>query len=115
MDLVNLADAQLPDLAVITVHRGGPKGKGLLERLKSTGVEVIECAAVKSWELPQFVSGRPNEPIVQLMQLPRRRWWMRSATIYGPWRRRSHSCSQMARVVRSPSIKSAAISVAGPR
>ena len=56
VDLVNLAAEQLPDLAVITVHRGGPKGKGLLEKLKSAGVEVIECAAVKPWELPQFVS-----------------------------------------------------------
>jgi DNA polymerase III subunit delta len=56
VDLVNLAAEQLPDLAVITVHRGGPKGRGLLEKLKSAGVEVIECAAVKPWELPQFVS-----------------------------------------------------------
>jgi DNA polymerase-3 subunit delta len=57
VDLVNLAEEQLPDLAVITVHRGGQKGKGLLEKLKSADVEVIECAAVKTWELPQFVSG----------------------------------------------------------
>jgi DNA polymerase III subunit delta len=55
-DLVNLANAQLPELAVIVVHRGVPKGKALLEKLKSTGIEVIECAAVKAWELPQFVS-----------------------------------------------------------
>src|SRR4029453_6449186 len=27
-----------------------------LEKLKSAGAEVIECAAVKTWELPQFVS-----------------------------------------------------------
>lgn len=56
VDLVNLAAEQLPDLAVITVHRGAPKGKALLEKLKSAGAEVIECAAVKPWELPQFVS-----------------------------------------------------------
>ena len=55
-DLVNLAAAQLPDLAVIVVHRGVPKGRALLEKLKSTGIEVIECEAVKPWELPQFVS-----------------------------------------------------------
>ena len=54
--LVNLAAAQLPDLAVIVVHRGVPKGKRFSEKLKSAGVEVIECAAVKPWELPQFVS-----------------------------------------------------------
>lgn len=56
VDLVHLATDQLPDLAVITVHRGGQKSKGLVEKLKSAGVEVIECAAVKPWELPQFVS-----------------------------------------------------------
>jgi DNA polymerase III subunit delta len=55
-DLVDLAAAQLPDLALIVVHRGVPKGRALLEKLKSTGIEVIECAAVKTWELPQFVS-----------------------------------------------------------
>ena len=55
VDLVNLAAEQLPDLAIITVHRGGQKGKGLLGKLKSAGVEVIDCAAAKSWELPQFV------------------------------------------------------------
>jgi DNA polymerase-3 subunit delta len=55
-ELVNLAAAQISDLAVICVHSGGPKGKGLLEKLKSAGADVIECPAVKTWELPQFVS-----------------------------------------------------------
>jgi DNA polymerase III subunit delta len=55
-DLVNLARAQVPDLALIVVHRGVPKGKALVEKLKSAGAEVIECAAVKPWQLPQFVS-----------------------------------------------------------
>ena len=56
VELVNLAAAQIPDLALIVVHRGGQKGKGLVDKLKSAGAEVIECAAVKTWELPQFVS-----------------------------------------------------------
>jgi DNA polymerase III subunit delta len=56
VELVTLAGAQIADLAVITVHRGASKGKGLLEKLKSAGAEVIECPVVKSWELPQFVS-----------------------------------------------------------
>jgi DNA polymerase III subunit delta len=55
-DLVSLAAAQLPDLAVIALHRGGAKAKGLLDKLKSAGAEVIECAAPKHWELPHFVS-----------------------------------------------------------
>jgi DNA polymerase-3 subunit delta len=56
VDLVNLAAAHVPDLAVIVVHRGVPKGKALLDKLKSAGVEVIECPALRPWELPQFVS-----------------------------------------------------------
>jgi DNA polymerase III subunit delta len=57
VELVNLADGQITDLAVITVHRGGQKGRGgLLEKLKSAGADVIESPAVKTWELPQFVS-----------------------------------------------------------
>jgi DNA polymerase-3 subunit delta len=55
-DLVNLAAARISDLAVIVVYRGGAKGRGLVERLKSAGAEVIECAALKPWELPKFVS-----------------------------------------------------------
>jgi DNA polymerase III subunit delta len=57
VDLLGLAAEQLPDLAVIAVHRGGQKGRGLVEKLKSADVEVIECAALKTWELPHFVSG----------------------------------------------------------
>jgi DNA polymerase-3 subunit delta len=56
VELLNLAAAQISDLALIVVHRGGQKGKGLLDKLKSAGAEVVECAAVKPWELPQFVS-----------------------------------------------------------
>jgi DNA polymerase-3 subunit delta len=55
-DLLDLAAAQLADLAIIVVHPGGPKGKGLVNKVKSAGAEVIECGAVKTWELPQFAS-----------------------------------------------------------
>ena len=46
----------MADLAVVLVHGGGPKGKGLLDKLKAAGVEVVDCPPVKAWELPQFVS-----------------------------------------------------------
>jgi DNA polymerase-3 subunit delta len=49
------------DLAVILVHGGGPKGKGLLDKLKAAGVEVIDCPPVKAWELPQFVSAEAKQ------------------------------------------------------
>ena len=55
-DVVALAAAALPELALVVVHGGGVKGKGLLDKLKAGGAEVIDCPVVKTWELPQFVS-----------------------------------------------------------
>lgn len=55
-DLVSLARARTSDLALIIVHGGGQKGKGLLDKLKASGAEVLDCPAAKTWELPQFVS-----------------------------------------------------------
>jgi DNA polymerase III subunit delta len=51
-----LAAAPLEDLALILVHGGGVKGKALLDRLKKSKVDVIDCPSPKAWELPQFVS-----------------------------------------------------------
>jgi DNA polymerase III subunit delta len=56
-----LAVAPVADLAVVLVHGGGPKGKGLLDKLKAAGVEVIDCPPVKAWELPQFVSAEAKQ------------------------------------------------------
>ena len=70
--------------------------------------EAVGAAAVR-------LRQKPSEPVARLMQLPRRRWWTPWATICGLWRRRSPSCSRMARAVRSPSIRSAGISVVDPR
>jgi DNA polymerase-3 subunit delta len=56
-----LAVTPVPDLAVVLVHGGGPKGKGLLDKLKAAGVEVIDCPPVKAWELPQFVSAEAKQ------------------------------------------------------
>ncbi len=44
------------DLALVLVHPGGVKGKGLLDKLKKARVEVVECPTVKPWELPQFAA-----------------------------------------------------------
>lgn len=115
VDLVDLATAQVPDLAVIVVHRGVPKGKALLEKLKSAGAEVIECPALKPWELPQFVQRRSSKLAPRSTRVRRRRWWTPSAMTFGLWRRRSDSSSRTGRVVRSPSNTSAATSVVGPK
>ena len=60
-DLVDIATEKLSDLAIILVHGGGAKGKGLVDKVKAAGAEVIECAAVKTWELPQFVSAEVKQ------------------------------------------------------
>lgn len=42
------------DLALILVHPGGNKGKGLLDRLKKAKVPLEDCATIKAWQVPQF-------------------------------------------------------------
>lgn len=54
-DLLRLAGSATEDLALILVHPGGQKGKGLVDKLKAAGAEVIDCPTTKAWELPQFV------------------------------------------------------------
>ena len=53
--VVALASDPSPDLVLVLVHGGGAKGKGTLDRLRRAGVDVVDCPAAKSWELPQFV------------------------------------------------------------
>lgn len=50
-----LAQPAPDDVALVLVHGGGAKGKGLLDKLKSAKVEVIDCPSLRTWELPQFV------------------------------------------------------------
>ncbi|MGI8456859.1 MAG: DNA polymerase III subunit delta [Propionibacteriaceae bacterium] len=54
--MTRLATEPVEDLALALVHGGGMKGKGLLDRLKKAKVRVVDCPAVKAWELPQFVT-----------------------------------------------------------
>jgi DNA polymerase-3 subunit delta len=55
-ELLGLARSCPPELAVVAVHAGGARGKGLLDKLKAAGIEVVDCPPVKAWELPQFVA-----------------------------------------------------------
>ena len=54
--LLEIVAARLPDVALALVHGGGAKGKGVLDKLKALDVTVVDCPAVKTWELPQFVA-----------------------------------------------------------
>ena len=55
-DVTRLAASPGDDLALVLVHGGGQKGKGLLDKLKKSKVQVVDCQAIKAWELPQFVA-----------------------------------------------------------
>jgi DNA polymerase-3 subunit delta len=41
---------------VVLMHNGGARPKALLDRLAKAKVEVVACAPIKAWELPQFVT-----------------------------------------------------------
>lgn len=56
-EVVSLASNPLPEVALVLIHHGGQKGKAVLDRLRKTGMPVIDCPSVKHWELPQFVVG----------------------------------------------------------
>ena len=52
--LVQLASQPGDELALALVHPGGVKGRGVLDKLKKAGVAVVECPAMKSWDVPGF-------------------------------------------------------------
>ena len=54
--VVDLAVAPVDDLLLVLVHGGGPKGKGVLDRLRKAKVEVLDAPTPKAYELPQFVT-----------------------------------------------------------
>lgn len=52
--LVAVARDPGDELCLILVHEGGNRGKGLIDKLKKSGIEVESVAAPKAWELPKF-------------------------------------------------------------
>ena len=60
-DITDLAAAPPVDLALVLVHGGGQKGKGLLDKVKAAGATVVDCPPIKTWELPQFVSAEVKQ------------------------------------------------------
>ncbi|TDT33913.1 DNA polymerase III subunit delta [Naumannella halotolerans] len=70
-----MAQATPADLALVLVHGGGQKGRGLLDKLKkSKQVEVVDCPQVKQWEVSKFVvaetragGGRIDSTAAQLL------------------------------------------------
>lgn len=51
-----LAKAVDADLGLILVHSGAARNKKLVDAIKAIRPELVDCPAIKTWELPQFVS-----------------------------------------------------------
>jgi DNA polymerase III subunit delta len=54
--LLSYAGDPLPDVALVLVHRGGQKGRGVVDKLRKARVRVVACDALKGYELPSFVA-----------------------------------------------------------
>jgi DNA polymerase-3 subunit delta len=54
--LVAYAAAPADDIALVLVHPGGQKGKGLLDKLRRAGVSEVKCETPKPYELPRFAA-----------------------------------------------------------
>lgn len=54
--LLAYAGSPAPDVALVLVHPGGQKGKGVLDRLRKAGVAEVRCETPKSYELPRFAA-----------------------------------------------------------
>ncbi len=66
--LVAVAAHPGPDLCLVLVHGGGNKAKGLVEKLRKAGVERVDAAPVKAWEVPGFVLHEARQHRLQLDQ-----------------------------------------------
>lgn len=54
--LLAYAASPADDIALVLVHPGGQKGKGLLDKLRKAKVREVKCEAPKPYELPRFAA-----------------------------------------------------------
>ena len=54
--LVAYASAPADDVAMVLVHPGGQRGKGLLDRLREAGAREVKAEAPKPWQLSGWLS-----------------------------------------------------------
>ena len=66
--LVAVAAAPGPDLCLVLVHAGGTKAKGLVDKLRTAGIERIDATPIKAWEVPGFVLQEARHQRLQLDQ-----------------------------------------------
>lgn len=72
--VVAYAGDPAPDIALVLVHSGGQKGKGVLDKLRKAKTVEVRCDSPKPYELPRFVTaevraagGRIDEPAAALL------------------------------------------------
>ncbi len=72
--VVGYARSPQPDVAAVLVHRGGQKGRGVVDKLRKAGVRVVACDSPRPSELPAFVGrevrsagGRIEEEAAQFL------------------------------------------------
>ncbi|HET7328837.1 MAG TPA: DNA polymerase III subunit delta [Nocardioidaceae bacterium] len=72
--LIAYAGDPAPDIALVLVHSGGQKGKGVLDKLRKAKAVEVKCDSPKPYELPRFVSaevraagGRIDEPAAAML------------------------------------------------
>jgi DNA polymerase III subunit delta len=53
--LLSYAGSPEPDVALVLVHRGGQRGRSIADKLRKSGVRVVACDPLRSYELPAFV------------------------------------------------------------
>ena len=73
--LVAYASAPVDEVAMVLVHPGGQRGKGLLDRLRKAGAREVKAEAPKPWQLAGWVTRRG----AQTGKPPRRRRGRRPA------------------------------------
>ncbi len=56
--LVGVAKDLPPETLLVVVHPGGVRGKGVLDKLRPVARRVIDCPALKPWELSTFAADR---------------------------------------------------------
>jgi len=56
--LLGVAKDLPPETLLVVVHPGGAKGKGLVDKLRPLAGQVIDCPALKPWELAKFATER---------------------------------------------------------
>jgi DNA polymerase-3 subunit delta len=55
--MVTYAAAPAADIALVLVHNGSQKGKGMLDKLRDSGhLREVKAERLKRWELPRFIS-----------------------------------------------------------